>query len=360
VLLAAHYDSVGAGPGASDDGSGVATLLEVARALGTSEALPRPVVFLFTDAEEAGLIGASAFAASHAWSPQVGVVINVEARGTRGPSLMFETSGPSSALIPHLDRAAARPFASSLSDLIYKYMPNDTDLSVFRARGVPGFNFAYIGGLEHYHTPQDDLAHLDRRSLQHHGDQALALTRELARADLEHLEGGDAIYFDVLGLRIVSWSRIEGLVASIAVLAFALARTWRALRGGLARPTRILLALAAPIACLALAFGASWYLTFVLAMWHGVPDAGVEHPGLLRAALAALVLAVFAAVASTPLARVRFAEAWIAGLLVTAVGSLAATMLLARASHLALAPALAWCAAEIALDPTRKDARRLR
>ena len=58
VLVCAHYDSVAAGPGAGDDGAGVATLLEVARALSREPAREHPVWFLFTDAEELGLVGA--------------------------------------------------------------------------------------------------------------------------------------------------------------------------------------------------------------------------------------------------------------------------------------------------------------
>src|SRR5688500_17125525 len=56
VLLAAHYDSVPSGPGASDDGIGVAALLEVARAI-RSERFRNRVLFLIDDGEEAGLLG---------------------------------------------------------------------------------------------------------------------------------------------------------------------------------------------------------------------------------------------------------------------------------------------------------------
>ncbi|HKI86255.1 MAG TPA: M28 family peptidase, partial [Thermoanaerobaculia bacterium] len=58
VLLAAHYDSVPAGPGASDDGSGVASILEIARALKAGPPPLHPVVYLIDEGEEAGLLGA--------------------------------------------------------------------------------------------------------------------------------------------------------------------------------------------------------------------------------------------------------------------------------------------------------------
>jgi acetylornithine deacetylase/succinyl-diaminopimelate desuccinylase-like protein len=63
VLLAAHYDSVAAGPGVSDNAAGVACALEVARAL---QSLPRrnPVLLLFDDGEEVGMLGPSSLASS--------------------------------------------------------------------------------------------------------------------------------------------------------------------------------------------------------------------------------------------------------------------------------------------------------
>src|SRR5271167_4690011 len=52
VLLAAHYDSVAAGPGASDDGAGVASVLEIARALRASPPTRHPIVLLIDEGEE--------------------------------------------------------------------------------------------------------------------------------------------------------------------------------------------------------------------------------------------------------------------------------------------------------------------
>src|SRR5688572_20581538 len=91
VLFSVHYDSVGAGAGASDDGVGVAALLEVARVLhaaGPAGRLRNPVFLLIDDGEEAGLLGAEAFA-RHPWAREVGAVVNLEARGTSGPSYLF-------------------------------------------------------------------------------------------------------------------------------------------------------------------------------------------------------------------------------------------------------------------------------
>src|SRR5262249_30660153 len=91
VMMSAHYDSVAAGPGASDDGVGVAAELEIARALSAEPPARNPVLLLINEGEEPGLIGAEAFVADHPLARRVGAVVNVEARGTTGPSVMSET-----------------------------------------------------------------------------------------------------------------------------------------------------------------------------------------------------------------------------------------------------------------------------
>jgi len=169
VVLVAHYDSVSTGPGANDDGAGVATLLETARALSMSgQQLRNDVIFLFTDSEETGLLGARAFLAEHPWAKEVEVALNFEARGNGGPVIMFETSSQNGALIRALAKATSYPLANSLSYEIYKRLPNSTDMTVFKTAGLPGMNFAYINGLTHYHTQLDNLENLDARTLQHH------------------------------------------------------------------------------------------------------------------------------------------------------------------------------------------------
>ena len=96
---------------------------------------------------------------------------------------------------------------SSLFAEVYRRLPNDTDLSVFRPRGLPGLDFAFVGDAGRYHTPLDDLAHLDRGSLQHHGENALAAVRALSDADLASPPPGRGAFFDLLGRCVVSWPR---------------------------------------------------------------------------------------------------------------------------------------------------------
>ena len=91
-MLVAHYDSVPGGPGVADDGAGVAAIIETVRALKEMKPLQNDVIILLTDGEENGMLGAKAFVEDHPWVKDVGLVLNFEARGNKGPSFMFETS----------------------------------------------------------------------------------------------------------------------------------------------------------------------------------------------------------------------------------------------------------------------------
>ena len=226
VLLMSHYDSVPTAFGASDDGAGVAGMLETLRALreaGTP--LRNDVIFLFTDGEENGLLGAHAFVDEHPWVKDVGLVLNFEARGNSGPSIMFETSDENGWLIREFAKAAPYPMANSLAYEIYKRLPNDTDFTVVKQAGLPGFNFAYIEGVSHYHTMLDRFAQLDERSLQHHGSYALALTRHFAGLSLNDRKETNAVYFDILGSTLIrypsSWVMPLTLIVIISFVALA-------------------------------------------------------------------------------------------------------------------------------------------
>ncbi|MDQ3283588.1 MAG: M28 family peptidase, partial [Acidobacteriota bacterium] len=223
VLVSAHYDSVAAGPGASDDGQGVATLLEVARAA-RGERFRNRVAFLFTDGEEAGLLGAEGFVSDANLLRDVAVVINVDMRGTYGPSNMFETSRGNRWLIRHLANALDRPQATSLFYAVYTLLPNDTDVTVFKRAEKAAVNFAAIRGVNWYHTPLDDRAHASPRTIQHHGDNVLGMLRVLGNADLAARSTTDATYFDVLNFYLVWWPQEWTLwIAVISLLALLIA-----------------------------------------------------------------------------------------------------------------------------------------
>lgn len=222
VLLLGHYDSAPNSMGASDDGSAVAVLLETLDALRSGPALKNDVIFLFSDGEECGLLGANAFIDEHRWAKDVGVVLNFEARGNSGPAIMFETSDDNRWLIREFANSAPAPIAHSLSYEIYRLLPNDTDFTVFKKAGVPGLNFAYINGLGHYHTLLDKPDEVDERSLQHQGSYALSLTRHLGNLDLRLAKEsgeGSAIYFDLFGKILVHYSIFWTLPLAVLVLA---------------------------------------------------------------------------------------------------------------------------------------------
>lgn len=229
VLLVSHYDSVPTGPGASDDAAAVVAMIETLRALKNGPPLRNDVIFLFTDGEEAGLLGAAAFVNEHPWAADVGVAFNFEARGSRGPSVMFETSSNNGWLIKEYAKAAPHPLGNSLMYEFYKILPNDTDMTVLKKAGLAGLNFAYIDGHTQYHTLLDNPETIDERSLQHHGSYMLALTRHFGNASLTASHSPDMVFFDIPGSKLiyypVSWviplTIIAGLLyLSVAALAF--------------------------------------------------------------------------------------------------------------------------------------------
>ncbi|MES2575523.1 MAG: M20/M25/M40 family metallo-hydrolase, partial [Bacteroidota bacterium] len=154
LLLLSHYDSTphSGSFGASDAGSGVATILESIRAFTYNKKHHKnDIIILFTDAEELGLNGAALFVSQHQWAKEVGLVLNFEARGTSGSSIMLmETNSGNAGLVKEFASANVKyPVSNSLMYSIYKMLPNDTDLTIFRENGnIQGYNFAFIDG--HY------------------------------------------------------------------------------------------------------------------------------------------------------------------------------------------------------------------
>ncbi len=264
ILLMAHYDSVYRAPGAADDGSGVAAILEAVRALRAGPALKNDLIVLFTDGEEAGLLGADAFVASHPWAKDIGVLMNFEARGDQGPSLLFETSNNNRPLIEAVSKAAPYPTGSSLFYAFYKLLPNDTDFTVFRPSGTPGLNFAFGANLEAYHSRLDNVEDLSLASLQHHGSYALSLTRHFGQMDLAKLprHTGDDIFFNWFGSSLISYSERWVLPGEFLATLLLFFTVLLSARGGEIRVGRWLLALLPALALLLLIplimVGAHW------------------------------------------------------------------------------------------------------
>jgi len=219
VLLSAHYDSVPFSAGASDDGSGVVTLLETLRSLRAGSPLANDLLFLFTDAEEAGLLGAKAFVEKHPSAKDVKVALNFDVLGKSGASMMFETTKNNGWIVSEFAKAAPRPVATSIAAEVYRYLPFLSDLTPLASDGVHGLNFAHLDGIYAHHTKLDSLEGIDERSIQHNGSYALALARHFGNISLEPGNSRDAVFFSVLGSFLIHYPVSWAIVWAIAVSA---------------------------------------------------------------------------------------------------------------------------------------------
>lgn len=221
LVLATHLDSVPMAPGASDAGIGIAVILETIRALGP-QAMRNDLVVLLVDGEEDGLLGAEGFVREGAEKlAEPVLVLNHEARGIGGRPMITRMDGP---LHPLLE-VMPRPEAESYIDALFEIIPNDTDFTVYREEGWWGMDMAIVDGSWAYHSPEDDLAHLDASTLQHYGDLTLSLSREIGERDLGALEG-EAGGAPVMTTTVAGILRLPpaavtvlGLLAPLSVLA---------------------------------------------------------------------------------------------------------------------------------------------
>ena len=280
LLLNVHYDSTPTGPGAADDGIGVAALLEVAHHL-RGQRLARPVILLFNEGEEFGLNGAAVFAERDPLARSVGKLINIEARGVSGPAFMFETSEPNAAAMGAFKSAAHRPFANSISTDFARLIPNSTDVVKFKPKGWEFLSFAIIGNETRYHTPGDNVAALSRASLYHMGSEVLAASRRMAGPDAGQ-GAGRTLFMDIGGRVLVTLPALIGalLLGGLALTAAALVikrRAWR------------------PMLALAIAVVAGTAVAAVAAYLAGLMRPGDywrAHPWVTTLAVAATVIAV--------------------------------------------------------------------
>lgn len=228
LALMAHYDSVWGSPGAADDATGVAVILETVRALAAEGQQQRNIVVILTDAEELGLNGARDFFANHPLAGRIGVIINLEARGGGGIASMFQTSPGNAEAARLYAREVRHPSTSSLSAFLYSVLPNDTDLSPALDRGgYAAYNIAFIGRSGLYHSPLATPENLDRGSLYQMLGQTHDLASALVAADALPQQGKDAVFFDLFGAFVVVFPPGLGWVMlALGVAAFA-AAWWR-------------------------------------------------------------------------------------------------------------------------------------
>lgn len=230
VMLSAHYDSTPNGPGAADNGAGVASVLEAVRIIKAEGQPKNNMYILFSDGEEVGLIGAEAFAKTKSDRlKDMDFVVNFEARGNQGPVIMFESSDKNLGLINAFRKVAPNPIGFSFSQDIYKRMPNDTDFTVFKDAGIKGMNFAAFDGFDAYHTQKDTVENLNINSLEHYGTIAETIAGyygNISRSEFEKINAQkdtDAVYFPLFkGNLIVYSQKAVVLIMLITLLGFLL------------------------------------------------------------------------------------------------------------------------------------------
>jgi hypothetical protein len=351
IAIVAHYDSVPTSPGASDDGAGVAAMLETLRALRAGPPLRNDVLFLFTDAEETGLVGTQAFALQHPLAKRVDTVLNFEARGSSGPALMFQSGPGNRWIIEHLTRSGAPVLASSLFDEVYRRLTADTDFSVFLEQGRRGLNFGFIHGFMRYHTRTDDLAHLDPDSLQHHGELMLSLARELGNTSLETASTDNAHFFNVGPFLVhhpASWTAPLALLALISVGAVLVAGTRRGRLRGSGLAWSVAAWLAVTVGSGAVVLAAWWLMKQLDGGLKALPQRDAYQAPLFMSGLMALTLAAVAFLQSRFLRKAHRLEMAAVALAVWSLLGAIAAFTIPGASHMFSLPALS-CAAGLAV-----------
>jgi hypothetical protein len=269
VALASHYDTEQLTPGAGDDGAAIAATLEAVRALMHHEPLRNDLYVLVTDAEELGLLGARAFVDQHPWWPEIELLLNFEARGAAGASVMFETSGDNGWIVHEFARVDPYPVASSLFFEIYERLPQDTDFTIYKRAGVAGFNFALAEGADKYHRPTDTVENLSKASLQHHGEHLLALSRHFGNLDLATpQQAPNVVYFGVPGFGIVSYGFGLAIVFLSFVLVFSGRVIWRGIAARVLTWTGLAAGLGVLVSAAALAAGVAAALLWVITAVH--------------------------------------------------------------------------------------------
>ncbi|MFB8002022.1 M28 family peptidase [Nocardia sp. NPDC056000] len=296
VYLVAHYDSVQSGPGANDDGVGVAAIVETMRALRDSEnGLRNNVVALLTDGEEPGLLGAEAFVAEGNYDRN-GVVVNNDVRGAGGPVLLWRITQPDGGLI---DAAARTPYPntdSMTTALAGAGVSSTTDFVAFDKAGLPVLDWAYAGRSAYYHNIEDDPEHVDLATVQQVGENTLALARDFGARDLNDTsDRSNPAYFPLPFGVLVVWP--AWVIITLAVLSL-LAIGWvirQVRRNGEATVKGVIGAAAVTLAALPVAIGATyglwWLVQFIRPEYRAWP-VDPYRPEFFQTAVAVLTVAV--------------------------------------------------------------------
>lgn len=219
VLVNAHYDSVSTGFGATDDGVGVTTCLQLLKYFTSPGHAPRKgLVVLFNNGEEDFLNGAFVYS-QHPMSMFTETFLNLEGAGAGGRATMFRTSDTE---VTRSYLNAEHPFGSVLSADGFKtrLVRSQTDYVVFEKLGLRGLDIAFMEPRARYHTGQDDARHTSMDSLWHMLSAAVATMKGLVSAD-EQSGRTQPVWFDLFGSTFVVF-RLRTLFAlSVTLLIVA-------------------------------------------------------------------------------------------------------------------------------------------
>lgn len=267
LVLMAHYDGAPGSPAAADNGASVAVLLEVARAVRSGPPPDRTLVLLFTDAEERGGLGADAFFRDHPLASRAEAVVNFDGSGSSGPSRVLRSAPGSGAHLEAYTEHAKHPVVHSIREYLFERHGSGSDFSEVVEAELPGLDFTFVGDRATWHSPRDRLERLSPRTVQHHGENALAVVGALGRGALPS-GGGDRAYVTLADHRVLSWPTGRVPWALLGLAAAPLVAASLRLRGRTS--PRELAAVAGGSAALLLTAG----LTVRAALWVGDTLAG--------------------------------------------------------------------------------------
>ena len=180
VLVNAHYDSVSTGFGATDDGVGVVTVLQLIKYFTTEGKTPkRGIVALLNNGEEDFLNGARAFS-QHPISHFPHTFLNLEGAGAGGRAALFRSTDSD---VTRAYEGAKHPLGNCGSGDAFKRgaIRSQTDYIVFNGLlGMRGLDVAFFEPRARYHTDQDDTRHTGLKSLWHMLSASLATMQSLS------------------------------------------------------------------------------------------------------------------------------------------------------------------------------------
>ncbi|KAJ5954489.1 hypothetical protein N7501_008768 [Penicillium viridicatum] len=189
VLVNAHYDSVSTGYGATDDGVGVVTCLQLVKYFLTPGHAPRRgLVVLFNNGEEDYLNGARAYS-QHPMARFAHTFLNLEGAGAGGRATLFRSSDTE---VTQAYAKSQHPFGSVLSANGFEkgLISSQTDYVVLDGiLGLRGLDVAFFEPRARYHTDQDDARHTSIDSLWHMLSTAVATTEELVSDTTDRFDG---------------------------------------------------------------------------------------------------------------------------------------------------------------------------